>query len=114
MDRQECLSDRKTLDFADDFGGRKAAAFPADEGDDAVGAAGVAAVLDFESGAGVIPFSAEDGSREKFGAVVDVAGKDLAKLGPSGRGKPRPREGMERNGWGRMAGINGEKVILRF
>ena len=90
MDRQECLSDRETLDFADDFGGREAAALAADEGDDAVGAAGVATVLDFESGAGVMPFPAEDGSGEQDALFENIAGEDPAELGPSGRGKPRP------------------------
>jgi len=48
----------EALDFVDDCVRGKAAASPANEGDDAVGAAGVAAVLDFEGGAGVIAFSA--------------------------------------------------------
>ena len=88
----------EALDFFDDGAGWEAAASPADEGDDTVGAAGVAAILDFEGGAGVIPFSAEDGGGEEFGAGEDVAGKDLAELGRSGRGKPRPySKGMERD-----------------
>jgi hypothetical protein len=37
----------EALDFLDDIVGRQAAAFAADEGDDAVGTAGIAAVLDF-------------------------------------------------------------------
>jgi len=52
----------EALDFGDYGWWREAAASSADERDDAIGAARVAAVLDFQSGAGVIPFSAEDGS----------------------------------------------------
>jgi hypothetical protein len=58
VDRQECLSHSEAEDFFDYFVWREAAALAADEGDHAVGAAGVAAVLDFQGGAGVIPFSA--------------------------------------------------------
>jgi len=111
MDRQECLSDRETLDFADDFGGRKAAAFPADEGDDAVGAAGVAAVLDFESGAGVIPFSAEDGGGEQRVLFENITGEDLAELG---RNMLRSYKGMEAgSGVWKKRGCR-EKVVRRF
>ena len=46
---------------------RKAAGFSADEGNDAERAARIATVLDFESGASVIPFSAEDRSDEDVG-----------------------------------------------
>ena len=42
-------------DFLDDGTGGQAAALATDEGDDAVGAAGVAAILDLEGGAGVQP-----------------------------------------------------------
>ena len=94
----------------DDCIRRQAAAFAADEGDDAVGAAGVAAVLYLESGAGVIPFSAEDGSGEKFGAVQDVAGEDLAEMGCS---MLVPYKGMERNSRVRMKRGGGDKIVRR-
>jgi len=83
------------LDFPNDFAGRQAAALAADERDDTVRAAGVAAVLDFEGGPGVIPFSTKDRGGEKFGAVEDAASKDVAKRG---RNWLRPYEGMERDG----------------
>src|SRR5260370_19206448 len=44
----------EALDFMNHGLRWKAAASPADEGDHAVGAAGIAAVLDFEGGAGVV------------------------------------------------------------
>jgi len=102
VDRQECLSHREALDFPNDFRGRQATALAADERDDTVGAAGVTTVLNFESRAGVIPFSAADGGGEKFGAVEDVAGEDLAKMErniPSAALgiKLWPYKGMERN-----------------
>ncbi len=52
-------------DFLDDGIGWEAAALAANEGDNAVGAAGVTAVLDFESGAGVMAFSTEYGGGEQ-------------------------------------------------
>jgi hypothetical protein len=64
-------------DFADYGVWGEAAAFAADAGDDAVGAAEVAAVLDFEDGAGVVEFAALDGGGEKFGVGEDVAAQDL-------------------------------------
>ncbi len=88
----------EALDFPNNLRWGQAAALAPDEGDDAVGAAGVAAVLDFESRPGVVPFSTEDGCGEEFRAVEDVADKDLAEMGRSGRGKPRPYQGMERHG----------------
>jgi hypothetical protein len=48
----------EVLYFPDDRFRWQTAATPADEGDDAVGATGVAAVLDFEGGTGVIAFPA--------------------------------------------------------
>src|SRR5229473_4390601 len=83
----------EALDFLNDCIGRQAAAIAADEGDHAVGATGIAAVLDLERGAGVIPFPAEDRGGKKFGAVEDVAGEDFGKLG---RSMLRPYNGMER------------------
>jgi hypothetical protein len=68
----------EAFDFMDDGIGREAAALATDERDNAVGAAGIAAVLDFESGTSVIPFSAEDGGGEEFGAIENVAGKNPA------------------------------------
>jgi len=80
--------------FPDDCVRWQAAAPPANKRDHAIGAAGVAAVLDFERGTGVIPFTAEDGGGEKFGAVEDVAGEDLAE---KGRSMLRACKGMSRN-----------------
>jgi len=48
-------------DFGEDRLRRQAARLAADEGDYAERAAGIATVLDFQGGAGVIPFPAEDG-----------------------------------------------------
>jgi hypothetical protein len=50
----------EAVDFGENSFGRKTAAFPTDEGDDAEGTAVIAAILNFESRASVIPFSAED------------------------------------------------------
>src|SRR6185436_5953055 len=69
------------LDFADDGVWREAAGFAADERDDAVGAAEVAAVLDFQDGAGVMGFAALDGGGEEFGVVEDVGSQDLRAMG---------------------------------
>src|SRR5712664_3336031 len=96
----------EVLYFPDDCVRWQAAAFSAHEGDHAVGAAGVAAILNFERGAGVIPFSAEDGGGKKFGAVEDVASEDLAEMG---RNMLRPYKGMKRNSRVRMQGGGGEK-----
>jgi len=52
----------EVLDFPDDCFGRQAAAFATDEGDHAVGAARVAAVLDLKAWAGVIPFPPRTGA----------------------------------------------------
>ena len=60
------------MDFVDDLVGGEAAGLASDVGDDAEGAAVVAAVLDFEDGAGVVGFAAVDGGREEFGVVEDV------------------------------------------
>ena len=54
----------EALDFLEDSFWRKAAALATDKWDDAVGAAGVAAILDLERGASVMAFSAENGSGE--------------------------------------------------
>ncbi len=107
MDRQECLSHREALDFGDDAFRREAAALAADEGDDTVGAAKIAAVLDFESWAGVVGFAAEDGSGEELGTVEDVADKDVAKMG---RSMLRPYKGMKRNGRVRVQRGDWEKA----
>jgi len=69
----------EALDFVNDCVGWEAAALAADKGDDTVRAAGVATVLDFESGAGVIAFSAEDRSGEESVLFEYITGKNLAK-----------------------------------
>src|SRR5216684_6124562 len=101
----------EALDFVDDRVGREAAALAADEGDHAVGAAGVAAVLDFESGAGVIAFSAEDRSGEEFGAVEDVSSEDVDEVG---RNMLRPYKRMERGNRIGMKGRCGKKAAGRL
>ena len=83
------------MDFAEDLVGGEAAGFAADVGDDAEGAAVVAAVLDFEDGAGVVGFATLDGSGEEFGVGEDVAREDLGGVG--GRGEIGNRGGMGRN-----------------
>jgi len=82
-------------DFLKNGLGREAAAFSADEGDDAVGAARIAAILDLQGGASVVPFPAQDGSGKKFGPGEDIAGEDVAE---QGRSMLRPYKGAERNG----------------
>ncbi len=62
--------------FLEDELGRKTAAFAADKGNHAEGAAGIAAVLNFQSGAGVIPFPAENGSDEDLGLSENVTVED--------------------------------------
>jgi len=80
-DRQECLSYRELPNFLDDRIGWEAAAFATDKWDDAVGTAGIAAVLDLERGASVVAFAAEDGGGEELGAVEDVADEDVVEMG---------------------------------
>jgi hypothetical protein len=72
MDRQECLSHGEALDFVDYGVWREAAALAANEGDNAVGTAGVTAILDFESGTGVMAFSTEDGGGEQNVLFEDI------------------------------------------
>src|SRR5260370_605016 len=91
--------------------GGEAGVIAAEKGDHGGGAGGVAAIVNFERGGGVIPFPAEDRGGEKFGAVEDVAGEDLAELG---RSMLRPDKGMKRNSRVRMQGGGGEKVARRF
>ena len=64
-------------DFVEDLLRRKTAAFAADERNHAIGAAEVAAVLDFEDGARVIGFAAEDWSGKEGGLLEDVAGENF-------------------------------------
>src|SRR6266513_2192693 len=117
--RQECLPHDEALNFLNDGVRRQAAASPANKRNDAVGTAGVAAVLDFEGGAGVISVPTENGGGEKFGAVEDVADEDLA--GP-GRSIPSTTLGIKllscertkRNSRVTMQCGGGEKVVRRF
>ena len=66
----------KALEFGEDGLRGQAAGLAADKGDDAEGTAGVAAVLDFQRGARVIPFPAEDRGDKDFGELGDVAGEN--------------------------------------
>src|SRR6266851_4780415 len=59
-------------DFLDDGIGWEAAALAANEGDNAIGAARVTAVLDFESGTSVMAFAAEDGGGEQNVLFEDI------------------------------------------
>ena len=72
---------RKIADFGDDGCGREAAAFSANERDDAECAAVVATVLDFESGAGVVGFATEDRGDEDVVLIEDVADEDGGGIG---------------------------------
>ena len=67
----------EAAEFLDNAVRRKAAGFAANKGDDAKGATGIAAVLDFQRGARVMAFAAEDGSDKNIGLRKDVAGEDL-------------------------------------
>ncbi len=78
-DRQECLSYGEALDFVNDGVRRQAAALATNEGDDAVGTTGVAAVLDLEGGASVIPFPAEDGGAEQHVLFENITGEDFCR-----------------------------------
>ena len=76
---------------------RQAAGFSANEGDNAERAAGVAAVLDFQYGASVVPFPAENGSDEDVGEFEDVSIENRRRVegrifpnGSTGRSKLRP------------------------
>ena len=59
----------------------------------------------------MVPFPAEDGGGEKFGAVEDVVDEDLAEMG---RSMLRPYKGMERGRRVRMQGSGGKKAAGRF
>ena len=63
----------QAANFGKDSVGQKAAAFAANERDNTEGAAIVAAVLNFEGGARVIPFSAEGGGDEDVAGGEDVS-----------------------------------------
>ncbi len=64
----------ETLNFMENGFRRQAAALAADKRNHAIGAAGVAAVLDFEGRASVIPFPAEDGGGKECALFENVAG----------------------------------------
>jgi len=72
VDRQECLSHCEAADFFDYFVWWETAAFAANKGDYAIGAAGVATVLDLKRGAGVMAFSTEDGGGEQNVLFEDI------------------------------------------
>ena len=67
---------REAANFIENRGDRQAAGFAANKRDDTEGTAGVAAVLNLQRGASVIPFPAEDGGDENVGRGEDVAGED--------------------------------------
>ena len=78
---------REAMNLGKDFFGREAATLAADVRDHAEGAAVVAAILDFQCGASVIPLSTEDGRNENFAGGEDVSGEDLGRRRTmSGRG----------------------------
>ena len=76
----------EALNFLKDHFGREAAAFSANEGDDAIGAAGIAAVLNLQGGAGVVPFPAEDGGAEQNILFKNIAGQDFGGRAQEGHG----------------------------
>ena len=67
---------RKALNFGKHGLRRQAAGFSADNWNDAERTAGVAAILNFESRPGVIPFPAENRGDEHVGELEDFAGKN--------------------------------------
>jgi len=75
----------EAANLGDDFVARKAAAFSTHKRNDAVGAAAVAAILNFQCGASVISFSTKDGSGEKFGLLENVAGEDFGRTAVEGQ-----------------------------
>src|SRR6266403_1492316 len=76
----------EALNFLKDSFGREAAAFSTNEGDDAIGAAGIAAVLNLQGGAGVVPFPAEDGRAEQNILFKNIAGQDICGRAQEGHG----------------------------
>ena len=82
------------MNFGDDLVGWEAAAFASNKRNHAIGAAAVAAVLNFECGSSVIPFSAENGRGEKGLLLEDVAGENFC-----GRAQKRKRVAVQRCGW---------------
>ena len=94
----------KALNFVDHLVGRKAAAFSPDERNHAVGAAAVAAVLDFQDRARVIALAAENGSGEEGSLPKDVAGEDF------GAGVVQ-RHAIGLEGEGGTKGFGGDEVV---
>jgi len=82
--------------FLEDYFGRKAAAFSADERDDAVGTAGIATVLNLKRGAGVIPFPAEDRGTEQNISFENIAGQDFCGRTQEGHGARFQSGGREK------------------
>ena len=66
----------EALNFGEHGGDGKAAGFSANKWNDAERATRIAAVLNFEGWAGVIPFSAEDGGDEDVREVKNIAGEN--------------------------------------
>jgi len=64
----------EALDLGEDHWRWEAAGFSPDKWDYAERAAGVASILDFQRGAGVIPFPTENGGDENVSQFKDVAG----------------------------------------
>ena len=108
----------EATDFGKDRVGRKAAAVAPNEWNDAEGAAVVAAVLNFESGASVIPFSTEDGGNEDVAGGKDVSGNDLwelqALLWFESQGRRRGRQLREIEGNEALVGFRDEVGNLGF
>ena len=66
----------KATEFFENLAKGEAARFATNERNHAERTTGVAAILNFESGASVIPFSTENGSHKYFRLSEDVAGED--------------------------------------
>jgi len=74
----------------------QAAAFSADEGDDAIGTAGIAAVLNLKRGAGVIPFPAKDRGAEQNILFKNIAGQNFGGRAQEGHGVRLQNSGWEK------------------
>ena len=103
-------------DFLDDGIGWQAATLAAHERDDAVGAAGIAAVLDLEGRPRVTALSAEDRGGEQDILFENITGQDIAKTRTGIRLatlgiRLRPLKGMERGGRFGTQASGGEKVV---
>ena len=71
----------ETADFGENRIGREAAAFSTDERNDTEGATIVATVLNFENGASVMPFPAENGGDEDITGFENISHQKCRRQG---------------------------------